>query len=288
MAIVLTAPRYSFVQIDEQTSEPCSWYGDTCLPVYNLNDLEFQLFATVTGSDKGLFFALQINGFITTDCSILDNSHANYTAIWTKVTTGAYSNPDIWHGKFVYASNNGFSSLSDQECFYISFIVAPHTESGFHVCSYTCFKKIVDDCFTSVLGYRNNEDAFYFDYSDTIFFNRVRLPLYLHSPTFAQEEKSYSKSDGSTVKRMHRIWKDYKVKTDYIINDWHEKFNIATAHDALFIECSYVGLNNVQFIRTEKIEIGWMEEDSPNINVAQAKTILRIASPLQNINSNCL
>jgi len=284
MAITYSSPLFSFLQLSE--SDPtCSSSERPCLPVKELNDLAFQMIASVTGADKATFYdTVFINAAISFDCKASLLTEENWTGTWFKTTIGAGSEPDIWVGNFVYNTGAIWSLIDINQCFGIIL----YAEGGAEVaCFDTCFKKITDDCYTSVIGYRNNENAFDFDYSESTFFNRVRLPLYLHSPTNSEEQKTYSKSNGSSVKLMHRIWKDYRVKTDYFTDGMLERFAVATAHDGVYITCSYSDLSNAQFIRTEKVEIDWQEENIPVFNLAQGKTTLRLASPRANINSNC-
>jgi len=179
------------------------------------------------------------------------------------------------------------------------------------ICSETCFVKIADDCDgqpTSILAYANNNDAFGFYYDglpglspDIDFLNTVRLPMYLHSPVYAEDQMTYNKSDGSSQKLNHRIWEDYKFKTDYLTRDQHKALVAATGHDLVFIACPYQGISlggspgfqysqgvsKTQFVRTEKIEVEWQEENIPRFKLGQGKGVLRLAEPSSNTNTNC-
>ncbi len=284
MAILLTSPEFSFMDIVAPT-ETCGWSERPCLPVFNLGDLSFQVIATVTGADKATFNNDPINAGITNDCDNPGILIANYTGEWTLTETGVGADPDIWIGNFGYVTQGTFPFFAVGECFGVMmFNNGGATTFG---CFTQCFVKIGDECYTTKFIYRNNENAFDFDYTDPAFSNRIRLPLYLHSPTNPEEEKSYAKSDGSSVKLMHRIWKDYRVKGDYMTEDVIEKFTVMTAHDTVNITCTYSGVSDY-FIRTEKVEPAWMEEQSPGIIVAQYLTTLRMASPRATINSNCV
>jgi hypothetical protein len=307
MAVVITSPEFSFVGIVAEEAQPCSWGTLPCLPVSVLNDLSFQLKVAVSGADKAWFnvefeqdgdtLEYTIQGKVCIDCEDagVETDAFSFSATWTLVEEGT---TDHWIGNFVANGNETiFNSYDIGQCFNLCFhkvlidVTDPTVILGLTttpiVCSDTCFARIDDTCYTSVLTYSNDESAFDFNY-DTAFFNTVRLNLYLHSPVNVEEEKSYSKSDGSTVKLMHRIWKDYKVKTDLWGDHWLEKLAVATAHDTLRITCTYSGIVNKTFVRMEKIDIGWLEQDSPGINVAQGNTTLRLANPRASINSNCL
>lgn len=291
MAIELTSPEFSFIQITEPSDGSCAWYGNLCLPVYELADLSFQIIATVSDADKETFQDETIYAQVIDDCPKDQpfNVYQNYNVEWTLTDEGVGYAPDTWVGNFQYNVANGFTELGSGDCFSLGIYKLPGSVGypDLLACIETCFQKITDTCFTAQIGYRNNENSFDFDYSDQLYFNRVRLPFYLHSPTNPEEEKSYTKSDGSSVKLMHRIWKDYKVKTDYFHQSWVEKFTIATAHDGVYITDDYIGVTAAQFIRMEKVDTAWMEEQSPGINIAQSITTLRLASPRATINSNC-
>ena len=121
--------------------------------------------------------------------------------------------------------------------------------------------------YTSLLQYRNNSDAFGFWYDEapaalqpggaTPFYNSVRLPFYLHSPVYTEDQMTYQLSDGSSQKLSHRIWKDYKFKTDYWYDDWVQKFVVATAHDEVVISSPYANVVDENFVRIEKIDTEW-------------------------------
>ena len=286
MAIVLSSPKYSFVQLFEQYNDSCGAFEQFALPVYDLKDLEFQMTALVDGTDKTTFLAAHVNAGITIDCVTPGILVQNWIGTWTQTETGAGVAPDTWVGNFKWNTNTLFTGLSIGQCFNIVFY---KQSDGLPVtdCTYTTFQKIQADCFTSVIEYRNNSNAFYFDYSSSLFFNRVRLPFYLHSPTFDEERQDYKKSDGSTKQLMFRIWKDYKVKTDYFLQDWLEKFQVATTHDGIYITDTYNNFDTKRVLRIDKIDFSWIEDEKPFVNIAQAKTTFRIAEAVQNVSSNC-
>jgi hypothetical protein len=177
-------------------------------------------------------------------------------------------------------------------------------------CSYTQFSKITDECDaypTAVLQYANVSDAFGFFYDGLgqltppgiNYLESIRLPLYLHSPEYAEEQMSYQRSDGSTLKLVHRIWTDYKFKADYLDAATLNALVVATAHDFVFITSHYQGIDPwsggayqtgdvTQFVRNEKIEIEWQQETIPRFKLGQAKGTIRLAEPASNVNSNCV
>lgn len=284
MAIQLTSPIFSFLQFTEDT-EACVWTERPCLPVYELEDLQFQILAEVTGNNKSDFPLVEGNsiyGSVSLDCEVNILSEQNYSSTWVKYETGEGENPDKYVGYFSYNIGNIWDLISIGECFSIMIYTGSYSLGCFD----TCFKKIAYDCFTSVLAYRNNENAFGFRY-DNPTYNRVRLYFYPHSPSNTEENKSYAKSDGSTVLLTYRLWKDYKVKVDYMLQSWIERFTVATAHDDVRITSDYAALNQDAFVRIEKVEPAWNEEQIPQFNMAQSSTVLRLAAVRENVNSNC-
>jgi hypothetical protein len=224
---------------------------------------------------------------------------------WANVATGACFNLAFYYLQYAYIQHSPGN---------VVFEMVANTPLG--DCSYTCFKKMdgqdCDSYPTSVLQYANNSDAFGFYYDALIelvdninYLNSIRLPVYLHSPAQAEDQMSYQKSDGSTLKLSHRIWTDYKLKSDYLSADQHAALVAATAHDLVFIACGYAGLNPwplnlygipsayqytgtpTQFVRTEKIEVEWQQETMPRFKLGQAKGTLRLALAAENVNTNC-
>jgi len=305
MAVVITSPQFSFLQIDI-LQETCSWITPPCLPMFTPSDLSFQMYVAVSGTDKdwfniefdasGTLSEYTIQARICEDCDDASDVDREFSwgATWTKITEDT---TDIWVGNFTFNGNETkWTALDFNTCFNICFhkvliaVSDPTVVVGLTTtpieCTDTCFTKIVDECYTSVITYGNNDNAFDFNYENS-WSNTIRLFMYLHSPLPVEEEKSYAKSNGSTKKLMHRIWTDYKVKTDYFTDDMHMQLTIATAHDTVSIYDVYSRIINKEFVRTEKFDIAWMEEQSPGINVAQATTTLRLAIPRATINSNC-
>ncbi len=288
MSITLSTPSFSFFSLDVPNHGDCGKSEMKCLPVYELQDLAFQVIATVNGADKTDFAHNNIYASALPACPPgAVTSQQNYSATWTRISTGTGGDPDTWVGYFIYFTNLYTYTFTAGTCFSIGFYNPDASGDQFISCMPQCFVKIGDPCYTSLLSYRSNESNFGFTYFNPDFYNKVRLPFYLHSPENAEEEKSYQKSDGATIKISHRIWKDYKVKTDYWFDDWHEKFVVATAHDDVHVNCNYSGID-ARFVRTEKVEVDWHEDDFPQVNMAQAKTTLRLAEPRLNVNSNCI
>ncbi len=192
--------------------------------------------------------------------------------------------------------------------------IMPNADNTGQLITITCFTKVEDSCEaqpTSILQYVNNSDCFGFFYDqlpnlvDNInFVNSIRLPLYLHSPEQSEDQMSYAKSNGSTLKLSHRIWTDYKLKTDRLTAEQHLALVAATAHDLVFIECEIEGISlgganppftwvydlqitQTQFVRTEKINVEWQQADTPRYKLGKGEGTVRLALAASNTNSNC-
>lgn len=186
-------------------------------------------------------------------------------------------------------------------------------------CSTTQFYKITKECEeypTSVLQYSNINDAFgfYYNFLGQImqpginFLNSIRLPFYLHSPQQTEDQMSYGLSDGSSRKLSHRIWTEYKFKMDWLDRFTLKCFSIATAHDLVYITCHYEGLDPwnlddvdnggvdeinyqtgdpTQFVRLDKVNVDWKQDENLRWKFGMATGVLRQAIAEQYVNSNC-
>ena len=289
-----SAPPFSFMDIPNPTDESCAQNDFPCLPVQFLNQLKYQMFCE---TDDTEFATRTIFASIGLDCGEdgVDKVH-NFNGHAYKIS--ADGDPLKFVVNFERSSNNVFNDYADGTCFtisiYIHVDIAPEPAyDAFQYCFSQCFFKQAsgseaNECYTTVYEYSSTSNCFGFNYqADSNFTNIIRLPTYLHSPVNVEEEKSYSKSNGVTVKLMHRIWKDFQVKVDYMPSGMLEKFTFMTAHPILLVKDQYAGVNDFM-IRQEKVDIAWQEENLPIFKMAQAKTVLRLAEPRESISSNCI
>lgn len=288
-------PVNSFVQFgkltDNPTTEGCEGELQDCLPVAGLADLQFMVKLKFTGPDRENVLSYDFAASIDHTGSIEDEF--DYTGL-TIVDTGSEVDVSIyfkWNG-----SQTEFDNLPVNTCFQIFMYYFPSDSSAGPVKfgqTLNCFYKTVDTCYTSLVEYNNNDDAFGFEYTEAPsgekpFYNKVRLPFYLHSPVFPEEQTTYQKSDGSSQKLSHRIWTDYKLKTDWWFKEWIKKFVVATAHDNVFITNGLSNLTHVAVVRTEALETTYQQEEIPRYLKGQSKGAIRLAAAEQNVNSNCL
>jgi hypothetical protein len=316
MADILTisTPKYSFYQFPIETEGGCYPDPHICLPVQAGGDIQFQFFIYATGtylstllygvSQPGQPGAAEIAFYLVPydeACNINSiapsylTTEIDYSSRLIVVADSTVIPDQSFLSTAVLA--NGQSVLenwSSGQCFSIMAVYKLYGAGGSQTnsliaCS-NCFRLIASTseiCFSTLLEYNQGDNAFgwYFNYSGLP--ERVRLPLYLHSPIQVEIEDSYERSDGSTQQLSYRVWKDYKLKTDYWPEDWHESFNFITAFDNVLYSGAYPDLGRVQFVRKEKIELNWVEEEMPFFQKAQGKTTVRMAAPRANVNSNC-
>jgi hypothetical protein len=309
MSVVLAAPKYSFVQFT--TVEPLLCVDDVnlCLPVNSPTDIKFQVRVTVSGEDLTWFNVPYNDGPVSKvqtiqagicfDCEptvVFPTNFFSFSADWRKIEDG--EGQDVWIGNFSSYSSAYFNTLPQGQCFKLCFyrvetVVGSNTVLGLTqpiiTCTDTCFYKISDVCYTSLVTYGNNEDNYGFIYTDANgdpnWTNRIRLPFYLRSMQMPSEERSYTKSNGEKVKLFERIEEEYELVTDWMKKEHHRSMKVMLGHDTLNITNSNVGIvSNNDFICREGYEIQWQD---PDMITATATTKVVRADALTLNNHNC-
>ena len=303
MAVLFTTSQHSFFRLKPSSSTPTGCVDDIalCLPVFSIADISFQVVAYVSGLDK-LWFEQEFAGSLNTvkagtctTCPTPEGEEPQIPAAaiqwdgnWTRIEENDPDEADIWVGNFT--ANEGAIHTTLGECFMICLYRCFSGLTGNATiklaCSEYCFYRITDTCHTSVVKYRCNEDSYEFKYADfPNFYNQVRIPMYLQNMQLPSEEKSYTKSNGISVKLFERVDEEYELLIDYIPKHWHRKLKVALGHDDLQIKNSNeTGSSFWPFICKEKYEINW--QDFPHQN-APASTKLTRSEALVMSNSNC-
>lgn len=160
MAIQLITPRNSFIRFDGEIPTPhCIWgENKTCLPIYAESDVAFQfVISTDTIEEADAFCQIGSSGIqiglVSTcdqpgfDVEFTDDQPERYRIAPTQVL---YNWPHGFPGML------GFYDIN--QCFFIRIAAG-----GNSYCS-NCFQRIGNDCFTSVVEYGNDENAFGFNY----------------------------------------------------------------------------------------------------------------------------
>jgi len=164
MALEIISPRQSFIQFGETGIVDHCIYGNVrfCLPVYSDDDIAFQLIVRGTVEEIDA-----LCGVYGTDVNIglVDDCDDEYFSI--EFTANPYTSyqPEIYRLNDTQALINwtyGFPLFTNayaiEECFRIRVQIGSE-----QFCS-NCFKRTNDNCYTSVVEYSCDENAFGFNY----------------------------------------------------------------------------------------------------------------------------
>jgi hypothetical protein len=121
------------------------------------------------------------------------------------------------------------------------------------------FYIVNDDCFTSLLNYACDENAFSFIYSGGQR-NQVRLPFYLSRPTHPQKRTVYIKSNGKQKLLSANVEKEYQFNTDWMIELFHECMAIAFSHESVVITNNNIREKTVEVIQADNYKTDWNSE----------------------------
>ena len=200
-----------------------------------------------------------------------------------------------------YAPANILTTIDTGQCFKLQYIYEAWDSSGnvtvrhyIGGCS-NCFIRTPEhECYSSVLSYTNSDNAFGFDYTDYSgtgpFSNVVELPMYLRDPVMENDQKVYTKSDGSIVKLYERKEEKYILETDLMPYAWHKALDIALSHDTVKITnpnaSAFDPVNTAtRFVKSENYQIEYMK--APLSSLGKATCKLSNATPINLINNNC-
>jgi len=237
MATSLFDLQNSFVRFNDQefiTDNDCGVVVDTCLPICTITDLRFQFLVVSDDypTEADLVTALQIRRITSSGA--------------TTITSVGKDSLSLGSNTYVifleFSTSTLLSSLNDGDCFQIQLnFLRDEPPAYLSTTSITCFKYLVDKCFTSRITYTNNEDAFGFYYnipSTPNYINAIRLPMYAVNPAFDIEQKTYVRSNGIRTKVFARLAKKYKFVTDFLPEEIHQKLVVALNHDTVNLQVS--------------------------------------------------
>lgn len=153
MAYRIISPRASFVQFSEQPEVHCI-YGalNFCLPVAQNNDVSFMYI--IEADTEGEIAALASGGVTIGAVSACDDAD-----FLVQFNTGMErSRMNALQVLYTQTNLPGVVAATQVgECFRIRVSVL-----GNNFCTTTCFERTADDCFTSVVRYKNDDAAFGF------------------------------------------------------------------------------------------------------------------------------
>ena len=157
MAITIINPTNAFIRFDEaEPTADCIW-GDIsfCLPVYEASDIAFQF--VVSGTEAEIDALCEQDASEVSIAIINECNDAPLLTFSEKPNRFRLSLTQILYN-WEHGLPNFTSVISLNECFKIQ-----ATVGGVEFCS-NCFERIADDCYTAVVEYGSEEDAFGFKY----------------------------------------------------------------------------------------------------------------------------
>lgn len=318
-------PKYSFVQ-DSSVSGDTSCYPDPalCLPLSSWNNLSCQVLVDAT--QPNLVLAASIGGVysliyltpVAPDfaCSYDQEfvgtgfSHVHHPVI--SDAFGIFDTGPTINSAYIYfdttygvgdmdltTTTNNTISVPMGSCFKFALvwdIYSPTNVLTFRFyfgCTNMFRRTAADDSYTSVVRYVSPSDVFDFHYTGphiTMPYNSIELPLYLRDPVMANDQKVYTKSDGSLVKLYERKEEVYTLETDLLPYAWHKALDVGLSHDSVIITnanaASFDPLNTAtQFVKKENYEIEYNK--APLSAFGKGSCKLSNANPIHMINNNC-
>lgn len=110
--------------------------------------------------------------------------------------------------------------------------------------------QITEDCNTLFLKYKNNRNAFDFNYeSDEDFYQQVRIGGHLRSDKTPKKEKIYRDSAGVFRRGNTYVDKTVQIVTDLVDEPFRDAFAVAMAHTDVII-------NDVEYSCQGDIDVG--------------------------------
>lgn len=313
-------PKFSFVSPGQSAVMDC--HG-LCLPLYDFSDLRFQTLTysgTILSSGSGTgstppdftereYKVIALKGV---DCDELPTTgslpalfngtehlvsevSAYTTAIDFKINPAA----DTWEEYNALLDAAGFETIEPGDCFRL-FIYSDLMDCESRPCNFisrslhyctSCFQRVEDTCYTSVIEYKCNENSMDFIYKcddgHTLPAQRVRLPFYLKEPQLNSDSDVIKFSDQSIVKLTEVISREYTLETMAMPFEWHTKLKVALAHDSVKIVNENMDEHETpgmySFAADADYKIKWQKHPSL-LGKAEAKLTHANAIAMRNLN----
>jgi len=223
----------SFVNLNPElflSDRDCGIVRPFCIPIYDENDLSFQLKVDTLG--------LQNVDFAQTKITLRDTDGSEW-AVVTDVTLHDYLvGSGVYFLHFDFSTSNIMADWGIGICHTIKIELYVQPEEGAPYyedlgTSPQCFQRIPDTCFSSKLTYYNNEDAFGFYYPSATWANVIRLPIYFRNPQVKNDQDVYVRSNGTRTKLYARLSKQYQGLVDNVTEEVHQKLVVAMSHDSV-------------------------------------------------------
>jgi hypothetical protein len=316
-------PKYSFVQ-DSSADAASSAYPDPalCLPLSSWTNLQCQVLIDATdpmleiAASPGVTSKIYLTpvapdfpcrydvevvglGFSHTHHPVVVDFFSIYDTGPTPGSVYVYLDvPNDSGDMNMTTTANNSIAMPVGACFKFALIWDLYTAGGtlawrnYFGCTNMFRRTAVNDPYTSVLRYTSTGDVFDFHYSSGTFtpYNSIELPVYLRDPVMENEQKVYTRSDGSLVKLYERKEEVYTLETDLIPYSWHKALDIALSHDVVQITnpnaSSFDPLNTAtQFVKKENYEIEYNK--APLSAFGKGSCKLSNADAIHLVNNNC-
>jgi hypothetical protein len=283
MSFSISSPAYSFVNFNALPDTDLCCIGDveTCLPLVQNDDLQFQFFVnTDTIDTANAMESIHINNI---QLLLVDGAGSTELHNWTLDDTLLFEVIRTGPTTLTYLWKNDLSSLANvlvpyDECFRLKLKVnySGTTEEAIS----NCFIVKQSDCYTSVLEYTNDEDYGDFAYCSAVdFANKARLYLYPAQGKPIEDKAVYRKSSGRIRQTRSLLTKEYVITTEHYPEYIHDRISVALAHDDIAIYSSnYSG----GISKSGEYQIDWVD----NLCKATA-TFKALSTPFAIRNNNC-
>lgn len=158
-------------------------------------------------------------------------------------------------------------------------------EDDLIACS-NCLKYQASDCYTTVIKYRNSENAFDFDYeTNDEFYNIVRLSILIEKPQPVVNENVFRFSDGTYKTLQATFEKLFQGKTDWGGESFHFRLAIAMKHDDFGMKRSGES-RFTSYVSEGQYEIEWADVEGFTTDIGMGTFKVK-PYPYYQVNSNC-
>jgi hypothetical protein len=290
MAVQLINNKYSFLQFGFDTNTLATCGCDNCyLPIIQDEDIAFQVMLKTTTSleatDLMLLDEDKFNLCLLENSTITNNATFNAAIKHNYLTDNIhFSRHQISPTEIILYWPHGIFYLTThillEEVFRLGLIIETGANQFIELPSNRLYRTD-NKCYTSRIEYSCEENSYDFIYCNIDFKNKVRLPFYLSKPNWNDDETIYVRSDGSIKVTKSVTQKEYEGATDWMNEDFHEKFKIALSHDEVNVYSEkYTG----GIRKNGKYEPNYEDTTMENLAPASFKVF---ATPYLVRNDNC-
>lgn len=261
-----------------------------CLPIYNLEDYEFQVYidSPAAGWAEALTLGVYIGGTAPSSPVNSGDFHETYTGGVIELDSGDKVVSYIPNAEFV--NDLCTADLDDGQC--ILFILY-NSASGTVAAYSNCLNFVADPCYTRRIQYTNAKNSFGFYYEDdplgtgATYFNKARVYMTLHSPQFPTDKTVFTLSTGITKKLSSVVRKKYDVLVDYQVVQFHQSLTMALEHDTFKVyDDEDEGYDEFVSMDDSQYNIEWQDEPGRYTNIGRATFSIQ-TTPFNNQNSYC-